>query len=385
MKEAPGAEFVAVADVYEPFTERAKEWAGGAAERYKDFRRLLERKDVDAVLIATPDHWHIPAAVLACQAGKDVYVEKPVTHNVREGRRIIEAARRSGRIVQAGTQHRSSPHFAECARMVQSGELGEVRYVRVWNFMSRFSEGLGRVPDSEPPAGLDWDFYCGPAPLRPFNARRFGPTFRQFWDYSGGMITDFGTHRFDTVHQIMGVDTPLTVSASGGRFSMKDSGEMPDTLQATYEYPGFIMSYETSDLNAHGLGGRTPGMKYYNARGAEDRPHGEAYYGTNGALFADRIGFEIYPERDRVKRRQTNVADATSLHARAFVECVRTRKTPPATIEMGHRATLIGHLGNIAFKTGRKLKWDAAREEFPSDSEASKLLGREARKPWNLI
>jgi predicted dehydrogenase len=385
MKEAPGAEFVAVADVYEPFTERAREWAGGGAERYKDFRRLLERKDVDAVLIATPDHWHVPAAVLACQAGKDVYVEKPVTHNVREGRKIIEAARRGGRIVQAGTQHRSSPHFAECARMVRSGELGEVRFVRVWNYMSRFPEGLGRVPDSEPPAGLDWDFYCGPAPMRPFNAKRFGPTFRQFWDYSGGMITDYGTHRFDTVHQIMGVDTPLTVSASGGRFSMKDASEMPDTLQATYEYPGFIMSYETSDLNAHGLGGRTPGMKYYNARGAEDRPHGEAYYGTNGALFADRIGFEIYPERDRVKRRQTNVADATSPHARAFVECVRSRKTPPATVEMGHRATLIGHLGNIAFKTGRKLKWDAAREEFPGDPEASKLLGREARKPWNLI
>jgi predicted dehydrogenase len=371
MKEAPGAEFVAVADVYEPFTERAREWAGGGAERYKDFRRLLERKDVDAVLIATPDHWHVPAAVLACQAGKDVYVEKPVTHNVREGRKIIEAARRGGRIVQAG--------------MVRSGELGEVRFVRVWNYMSRFPEGLGRVPDSEPPAGLDWDFYCGPAPMRPFNAKRFGPTFRQFWDYSGGMITDYGTHRFDTVHQIMGVDTPLTVSASGGRFSMKDASEMPDTLQATYEYPGFIMSYETSDLNAHGLGGRTPGMKYYNARGAEDRPHGEAYYGTNGALFADRIGFEIYPERDRVKRRQTNVADATSPHARAFVECVRSRKTPPATVEMGHRATLIGHLGNIAFKTGRKLKWDAAREEFPGDPEASKLLGREARKPWNLI
>lgn len=385
MKEAPGAEFVAVADVYEPFTERGREWAGGAAERYKDFRRLLERKDVDAVLVATPDHWHIPAAVLACQAGKDVYVEKPLTHNIREGRKIIEAARRSGRIVQAGTQHRSSPHFAECARIVQSGELGEVRFVRVWNYMSRFPEGIGHVPNSEPPAGLDWDFYCGPAPMRPFNAKRFGPTFRQFWDYSGGMITDFGTHRFDTVHQIMGVDTPLTVSASGGRFSMKDSGEMPDVLQATYEYPGFIMSYETSDLNAHGLGGRTPGMKYYNARGAEDRPHGEAYYGTNGALFADRIGFEIYPERDRVKRRRTNVDDATSLHARAFVECVRSRNKPPADAVTGHRATLIGHLGNIAFKTGRKLKWDAAREEFPGDTEASKLLGREARKPWNLI
>ncbi|MBI4873040.1 MAG: Gfo/Idh/MocA family oxidoreductase [Acidobacteria bacterium] len=385
MKEVPGAEFVAVADVYETFAARAREWAGGGAETFKDFRRLLERKDVDAVLVATPDHWHIPAAVLACQAGKDVYVEKPVTHHVREGRKLIEAAQRTGRIVQAGTQHRSSPHFAECARIVQSGELGEVRFVRVWNYFNRFPEGIGRVPDSEPPAGLNWDFYCGPSPLRPFNPRRFGATFRQFWDYSGGMITDFGTHRFDTVHQIMGADAPLSVSASGGRFSMKDGGEMPDTLQATYEYPGFIMSYEMCELNSHGVGGRSAGMRYYNARGAADRPHGMAYYGTNGALFADRIGFEIYPDRDRIKRRQANVPEPTSLHARAFVECVRTRAKPPADAVTGHRATLIGHLGNIALKTGRKLKWDAGREVFPSDAEASKLLAREARKPWNLI
>jgi predicted dehydrogenase len=385
MKEAPDAEFVAVADVHEPFAARACEWAGGKAETYKDFRKLLERKDVDAVLIATPDHWHIPVAVLACRAGKDAYVEKPLTHTVHEGRKLIEAARQSGRIVQAGTQHRSSPHFVECARIVQSGELGQVHLVRVWNYGNRYPEGLGRAPDSDPPPGLDWDFYCGPSPLRPFNPKRFGPTFRQFWDYSGGMITDFGTHRFDTVHQIMGVDTPLSVSASGGRFSMKDAGEMPDVLQATFEYPGFIMSYETTDLNAHGLGGRTPGMKYYNSRGDADRPHGEAYYGTNGALFADRIGYEIYPERDRIQRRQTNVPDATSAHARAFVECVRSRSKPPADALSGHRATLIGHLGNIAFKTGRKLKWDAAREMFNGDPEASRLLSRQARKPWDLI
>ncbi len=385
MKETPGAEFVAVADVYEAYAERARQWAGGAAQTYQDFRKLLERKDVDAVLIATPDHWHIPAAVLACRAGKDAYVEKPFTHHVAEGRAIIEAARASGRIVQAGTQHRSSPHYAECARIVQSGELGEVRFVRVWNYMSRFPEGIGRVPDGDPPQGLNWDFYCGPAPLRPFNAKRFGPTFRQFWDYSGGMITDYGTHRFDTVHQVMGVDTPLSVSAVGGRFSMKDAGEMPDVLQATFEYPGFVLSYETTELNGHGMGGRTPGMRYYNARGAEDRPHGEAYYGTNGALFADRIGWEIYPERDRIQRRQVNVTDATAAHARAFVECVRTRSKPPADAVTGHRATLVAHLGNIAFKTGRKLKWDAQDETFPGDREACRLLDREPRKPWNLI
>jgi predicted dehydrogenase len=385
MKETPSAEFVAVADVHEPSAARAREWAGGQADTYKDFRKLLERNDVDAVLVATPDHWHIPIAVLACRAGKDAYVEKPLTYTVHEGRKLIEAARASGRIVQAGTQHRSSPHFAECARIVQSGELGPVRFVRVWNYSNRYPDGIGRAPDGDPPPGLDWDFYCGPSPLRPFNPRRFGATFRQFWDYSGGMITDFGTHRFDTVHQIMGVDTPLSVSASGGRFSMRDAGEMPDLLQATFEYPGFVMSYETCDLNGHGVGGRTPGRKYYNARGEDDRPHGMAFYGTNGALFADRIGFEIYPERDRIKRRQTNVPDATSVHARAFVECVRTRSAPPADALTGHRATLIGHLGNIAFKTGRKLKWDAAREVFTGDAEASKLLDRPARKPWDLI
>lgn len=385
MQEAPNAEFVAVCDVYEPNTAKARQWSGGGAQTFSDFRRLLDRRDVDAVLIATPDHWHAAVAVLACRAGKDVYVEKPLAHNVREGRAIVEAARGSGRVVQAGTQHRSSPHFAECARIVRSGDLGEIRYVRVWNFQNRFPNGIGRAPDADPPPGLDWDFYCGPAPLRPFNPKRLGPTFRHFWDYAGGMITDFGTHRFDTVHQIMGADAPLTVSASGGRFSMKDAGEMPDTFQATFEYPGFILSYETSDLNAHGLGGRTAGMNYYHAVGAADRPHGMAFYGTNGALFADRLGFEIYPERDRARRRQMNVPDATSLHARAFIECVRSRKTPPATSETGHRATLIGHLGNIAFKTGRKLRWDATREEFRADPEASKLLGRTARKPWDLI
>jgi Oxidoreductase family, C-terminal alpha/beta domain len=152
------------------------------------------------------------------------------------------------------------------------------------------------VPDSDPPRGLDWDFYLGPAPNVPFNKNRFLRYYRWFWDYAGGWITDFGTHRLDTVQQVMGVEAPLSVNATGGRFSLKDDGEMPDVLQVTYEYPGFVLSYETLNMNGHGLGGRSPDMKYYMMRGKEDRPHGEAFYGTNGALFCDRIGFEIYPE-----------------------------------------------------------------------------------------
>jgi len=381
----PGVEIAALCDVYAPNAARALPLAAPGAQSFGDFRRLLELKELDAVIVATPDHWHAIPAVLACEAGKDVYVEKPLAHNVREGRAIVEAARRHQRIVQAGTQHRSAEHFREAARIVQSGELGDVRFVRVWNYSNLFPKGIGIEPDSDPPEGLEWDFYLGPAPAARFNRLRFLGTFRWFWDYAGGTVTDFGTHRFDTVHQIMGVDAPRTVSAAGGKLSLKDAGETPDVLQVTYEYPGFVLSYEACSLNAHGLGGRTPGMRYYNAKGLEDRPNGMAFYGTNGALFADRIGYEIYPEGDRIQSRRKNARDGTAGHLRNFIECVRTRQQPNAGPEAGHRATLVGHLGNIAFRTGRKLRWDEAGETIPGDAPATRLLAREARKPWDLI
>jgi predicted dehydrogenase len=403
MREVPGVEYGAVCDVYEPNANAAKEWAGPSSRIYKDFRKLLEQKEIDAVHIATPDHWHAIPTILACQAGKDVYVEKPLAHNIKEGRAMVKAARRYNRIVQAGVQHRSAQHYREVQRIVQSGELGEVRFVRVWNYSNMTPNGIGSAPDSPVPEGLDWDLYLGPAPMRPFNKSRFLRTFRWFWDYAGGSITDFGTHRFDTVHQVMGVEAPKTVSASGGRFSLKGAGEMPDVLQVTYEYQGFILSYEACNMNAHGMGGRTPGMAYYQMRDKDDRPHGEAYYGTNGTLIADRIGFEIYPERKPVARRdgsqdlnapvaghrmearRVSSKDATDLHVRNFIECVRSRQTPNADVEIGHRSTIVPHLGNIAYKTGRKLHWDAAKEDFVGEPEASKLLGRQARRPWDLI
>jgi predicted dehydrogenase len=401
MRRVPGAEYGAVCDVYAPNAERAKQQLTTGAPVFGDFRKLLERKEIDAVHIATPDHWHAIPTILACEAGKDVYVEKPLAHNVREGRAMVAAARKHNRIVQTGTQHRSAPHYREVERIVKSGELGEVRFVRVWNYSNLTPDGIGRPSDEAPPEDLDWDFYLGPAPKVPFNRARFLSTFRWFWDYAGGTLTDYGTHRFDTVQQVMGVEAPRAVSASGGRFSLKDAGEMPDVMQVTYEYDGFILSYEASNLNAHGLGGRTPEMGYYQTRDKDDRPHGEAYYGTNGALFADRIGFEIYPEptknaltarqrskpvesyRMEAKRYQSK--DATDLHTANFIECVRSRKTPNADIEIGHRSTTVPHIGNIAYKTKRKLVWDATKEDFVNDAAASKLLGRKARKPWDLI
>ncbi len=396
MRQAANVEFAAVCDVYGPHANAAKSWAGPNCRAFGDFRKLLDLKEVEAVVIATPDHWHAIPAVRACQAGRDVYVEKPLAHNIREGRAIVEAARKHNRIVQVGTQHRSAEHYREAQRIVQSGELGQVRLVRVWNYTNLSPKGIGVVGDAAPPAGLDWDFYLGPAPSVPFNRNRFLGTFRWFWDYAGGFITDWGTHRFDSVHQVMGEQSPRTVSAAGGRFELKDGAETPDVLQATYEYPGFLLSYESCQLNAHGMGGRTPGKKYYRARGSDDRPHGEAFYGTNGALFSDRIGFEVYPELTpgarpgvapsfRMKRSDSAGEDATAEHARNFIDCVRSRKRPAAAAEIGHRAAIVAHLGNIAYRTGRKLRWNADTETIADDPQASAFLGRTARKPWDLI
>jgi predicted dehydrogenase len=397
MRQAPGMRFIAVCDVYDENAAEAKDWAGDGCESYRDFRKVLDRKDIDAVLVATPDHWHAIPTILACQAGKDVYVEKPLAHNIREGRAMVDAARKHNRVVQVGTQHRSAEHYREVARIVQSGELGPVHFVRIWNYTNQYPGGFGRKADSQPPEGLDWDFYLGPAPAVPFNRSRFLSTFRWFWDYAGGLVTDFGTHRFDSLHQVMGVDAPRCVTAMGSRYELDDGRETPDILQATYEYPSFILSYEACNLNAHGAGGRTPGKRYYRARGRDDRPHGEAYYGANGTLICDRIGFEIYPEMEpgprraagtpqfRMERKDAAGEDATAEHARNFIECVRSRAKPAADVEIGHRSTIVPHLGNIAYRTGRKIRWDAEKEQIVDDPDAAKLLGRTAREPWNLV
>lgn len=388
MREAPGVEYNAVADVYRPNGEQAREWAGEGAVYHPDFRRVLDNSAIDAVHIATPDHWHAIVTVLACQAGKDVYVEKPTSLTVREGRVMVEAARRHKRIVQVGTQHRSAPHFMRIAEMIQRGDIGQVKFVRVWNYSNQTPDGIGAKPDSAPPEGLDWDMYLGPSKQVAYNRNRFLSTYRYFWDYSGGYITDFGNHRLDTMQQIMGVTAPRAISASGGLYLIRDGRETPDFLTVTYEYDNFIATYEGSNLNGHGMGGRTPGHRYYNARGEWDQPNGIAFYGTEATIYAERIGWEIFPESrpgSRVKRSWENVPEPTAAHCRNFVDCLRSRQAPNADIETGHRGTSVALLGNIAFKTGRKLHWDAASERFRDAPDADAMLSRELRKPWDLI
>jgi predicted dehydrogenase len=393
LAEARNVEIVALCDASESKIAAAKKWAP-TAKTYSDFRSLLADKDIDAVIIATQDQWHASMLILACEAGKDVYLEKPVMYRVAEAKAMIQAARSNHRIVQIGTQHRSADHIAEAAKMIQGGKIGEVHFVRVWNYMSRM--GSAPVPDSEPPAGLNWDAWLGPAPKVPFNRARL--FYRSFMDYTNGIISDYGNHRFDSVHQIMGADAPLKVSSSGMRFDKEHAGDILDVQQATYEYPTFILSYEACVYNGHGLGGRTPGMRYYGMHGTDDRPHGMAFYGTDATLFVDRIGMELYPEsrvsRDgqppttpagAPERMHMNEDEPTPLHTKYFVDNVRSRKDPFGNIEVGVRATTVACIGNIAYWTGRKLTWDAATSSFPGDEEANRYLFRPYRKPWDFV
>ncbi len=372
----------AVCDVYQPHLERARQET--SAQAHKDFREVLDRSDIDAVLVSTPDHWHALMTVLACQAGKDVYVEKPVSVTISEGRRMVEAARRHERIVQVGTQQRSGLHFQHATEIIQKGDIGKVSVVRTWNFGNNSPVGIGNPPDSEPPSDLDWDLWLGPAPLVPFNPNRFGvhperwSTFRYFWDYAGGMMTDWGVHLLDIVEWAMKVEGPVAVTASGGNWTVNDNRETPDTLTATLEYPNFICTYE----NRSG-----------NGRSINEHGYGIEFYGTKGTLFLDRGGFEIIPEHFRRDDRNIprmysmqsqNSNDHNHDHVRNFLNCIKSRAKPVSDIEIGHRSTATCLLANIAYRTGRKIGWNAATEEIREDPAAAALLQHQYRSPWQL-
>ncbi|MCA9129850.1 MAG: Gfo/Idh/MocA family oxidoreductase [Planctomycetales bacterium] len=417
MADVPNTKYVALADVYDVNAGRAQQssW-GNAGKVYADFRHVLDRKDVHAVHVATPDHWHAIPAYLACLAGKDAYVEKPLTHNICEGRALVDAARENNRVLQTGTQHRSAPHFAEAAAMIREGGLGDVHFVRIWNYMNRkrpvFSFGASTSSYLQAkPAALDWDFYCGPAAMVPYERARFLGTFRNFYDYAGGYVADYGAHRFDSMRQLLGEPNPISASASGGRY-LEEPGDTPDVIQATVQFPNFTMSYEGIQTSGHGVGGRTPGAKYYRMNGDEDRPHGVAIYGTKGVIIIDRIGFDVYPETNTAAPRAAEFAaqraayqsagigkyvdgalarnfaqgaDRTDLHVANFIECIRTRGTPTADVEIGHRSCIIPHLINIAYRTNEKILWDAESETITNSASANALVTRLARQPWNVV
>jgi predicted dehydrogenase len=383
-------DLVAVCDVYAPNLAKAAQAAPKAAQ-IKDFRQLLDRKDIQAVIIGTPDHWHALMTVMACQAGKDVYVEKPTSVAIVEGRRMVEAARKYNRVVQVGTQQRSAAHFQRVVELVRGGRIGPITMVRCWNSGNSTPDGIGNPPDGQPPADLDWDLWLGPAPKVAFNPNRFGVVpdafshFRWFWDYAGGMMTDWGVHLIDIAQWAMNVDAPLSVSTAGGKFFLKDNRETPDTILATYRYPTFVMTYENRVCNGNPLNGHNYGIEFY---------------GNDGTLFVDRQEFEIVPERRPVRGtngqndgRQEDRTGALSVrstpdnptHQRNFIDCVKSRKAPISDIEIGHRSSSAAILGNLALRSGAPVEWDAKTETITNGNrKASELLMRPYRAPWEL-
>jgi predicted dehydrogenase len=381
----PDVELVGLCDVFQGSIDKtlARKDLNLDAKKvktYKDFRAVLDQKDIDAVIIATPDHWHALTTIHACQAGKDVYVEKPLSLTIEEGRRMVQAARKYNRVIQVGTQQRSAPHFARAAELVRTGRIGTVTRVHTWNVDNQTPEGIGNPPDSDPPPGLDWDLYLGPAPKVSFNKNRFLFEFRWFWDYSGGMMTDWGVHLMDIVHWAMDKDAPTAVSASGGKYFIKDNRETPDTMIALFEYPGFIVTYENRIVNGRPYNGHDYGIEFY---------------GTDGTLFIDRSGFEIFPEEmSKGGMIQARITGAKSKrirddrshfdHVRNFLDCTKSRQRTVSDVEIVHKSTTAPHLANIALRSGRKVKWDGAKEQIIGDPDASRMMSKIYREPWKL-
>jgi predicted dehydrogenase len=387
----PEVDCVALADVDDKHAAEVAEIVekkrGHKPSTTRDYRELLDNKDVDAVIIGTPDHWHALPAIHAVLAGKDVYVEKPVGHNVAEGQAMIRAARKTNKIMAVGTQQRSSTHFQQAVEIVKSGELGKVFWVQTWNFENISPEGIGRPADTNPPPHVDYDRWLGPAPSRAFNPNRFHLLFRWFFDYAGGMMSDWGVHLNDIVLWALDAKAPQAVTATGGIVTTDDNRDTPDTLQVVYEFPGCTLTYSMRKGNGLALNGHDYGI---------------LFCGTDGSLLLDRAGFEIIPDKtvlpygirlaqgDRplrkidLKPRKEKGIDGQPAHITNFLKCLETRERPICDIEIGHRSTNTCHLGNIAYKVGRKLIWDEATETFKNDHEANALLAREPRKGYEL-
>jgi len=400
-KAQSDANLIAVAEVHQGRLEEAATAMGSATRKYADFRRMLDDREVDAVVVATPDHWHALMTLMACAAGKDVYVEKPLSLFVREGRWMVDAAKRHRRVVQVGTQQRSGPHYRKARELIQTGAIGQVVSVRMWAYRN-IMPGFGSPPDGDPPPELDYNLWLGPAPARRYNPNRALYHFRWWWDYSGGQMTNLGQHSLDIAHWFLGAEAPSAVTSAGGRFALKGIGETPDTQDALLEYPGWTASWSHRETSR----GQPP-------------PHGLEFCGTRGSLAITRKGFVVTPDPQVVPERVVprfggshpvggpsrvdadidpkafwtegredrtgDEYDQFRRHARDFLDAVRSRREPASDLESGHRVATACHLANLSLRLGRKLRWDSKRETVLDDREAEAMLERPYRAPWDGI
>lgn len=359
-------------NVYGNAAKVVEEKTGKRPPYVSDLRRVLDDKNVDAVVIATPDHWHSPGTILACDAGKDVYVEKPASHNLREGRLMVEAARRNKRIVQLGTQSRSRPSTIRAIEMIREGKIGKPLMAKAWDVQLR--DNIGHKEDSPVPKGLDYDTWVGPAVHMPFNQNRFHYTWHWNWNFGTGDIGNDGVHQMDMARWALGVDRPKVISGMGRKVFFDDDQQTPDTMNITYDFGDRVLIFE---------------MRIWNPYGMEGQENGVSVYGTSGMMHIGRWnrewGFKMYDEKGKLVLDQAkNETDMDDAHPRNFLDCVKSRKAPNAEIEIGHTSSSLCHLGNIVAKTNRTVRFEAANESIAGDAEANKLLRREYRKHWSV-
>jgi len=389
------AQIVTICDLSQPYLDFASRKIGSNPSQFKDYRQLLDTKDLDAVVIATPDHWHALQTIHAFQAGKDVYVEKPLSLRVAEGRKMVESARRHNRVTQVGLMRHSAPLCKEAVEIIRGGGIGKVTSIRSFHIENEWPKGIGNPANENPPADFDWDTWLGPAPQVPYNRNRAFYRFRWFYDYSGGQVTNYGAHYLDFVQWALGHDAPLAVTAMGAKLAVEDNREIPDTLEVLWTYPG----------------GTLVTFSQFNANGAPADRRGSIIEvrGTKGTLYIRWGGYEIVPEeitddeiparsplqrasdskygRDRkavIPSRKAEERDSTALHARNFLDCVRSRAKCNCDIETGHRSTSATLIANIAHQAKSYLEWSAETERFTNNDRANALLDYQYREPYKL-
>lgn len=334
-----------------------------------DMRHLLDDKEVDAVVVATPDHWHAPATILACDAGKDVYVEKPASHNIREGRLMVDAARRNRRIVQVGTQSRSRPSTLKAMEIVKSGQIGEVIMAKAWNVQLR--DDIGHKENSPVPDGVDYDTWLGPAPWIPFNENRFHYKWHWHWHFGTGDAGNDGAHQIDIARWALGVDYPKSAKGMGGKIFFEDDQQTPDTMNVTFDYGGKALIWE---------------MRIWNPYGMDGQENGVAVYGSEATIqigrWDRRWGYKLFDRAGKLVE-HNDADDEADDHMRNFIDCIRTRKLPNADVSIGHLSALHCHLANIVARTGRNVDFDQESEQAINDEEANLHVSRRYRTHWS--
>jgi predicted dehydrogenase len=403
-KKFTDVDLVGMCDVYKPRVEEGLAFMGNPnAKGYSDFRKMYENKDIQGIVVSTPDHWHALMTIMGCAAGKDIYVEKPMTVAIDEGKWMIQAARKYNRIVVVGTQRRHGKGVAEAAKVIESGALGKIHSIRIASYRNIYP-GFGKTPVQDPPANLDYDMWLGPAPKRPYTAHRALYHFRWFWDYSGGQMTNLGAHTIDQVLYLMKVKGPTMVMSTGGRFALEDDGETPDQQDAMWTFPGFTMNYAIREANAMRGDPAARGQLYLGTKGsmalsggyevvpesridpANDIPKFQGHP-AGGPVYSDTKPTPwMEPSRGGVAsdaRYGTGGEDTMSMNERDWLESIKSRKRPLCEVEDGHRVAIACHLANMSLRLGRSIRWDPEKEQVIGDKEAAAMCVRPYRAPWD--